>query len=358
MEIIITAPSLDPAQNVSGVSSVTKFIIDNNPACRYHHFEIGKKDAESGGLQRIIRLIKCFSSWKKMLREKPDAIVHYNFPIDTKSLFRDSFFIREACRQNRRMIIHVHGGALLTAKKIPYVQKKLLKRFFSLDIPFIVLSENERETVMKKFGAQKVEVLPNCVDLTDAQQQKRSIKREDEPLTLGYLGRIEPNKGMTELLFACQQLKKEKVPYKLEMAGKEEHGDDYLKAFDRELRGDFRYDGVVAGKEKADFFRRTDIFVMPTYFEGLPMSLLECMSYGIVPVVTPVGSIPTVVEDGKNGLLIKKKSTDAIVKAIKQLNEDRSLLYTLGQKARETIFNNFSTERYIKHLNAIYQASI
>ena len=354
MEIIITAPSLDPAQNVSGVSSVTKFIIDNNPACRYHHFEIGKKDAESGGLRRIARLVKSFRTWKKMLGEKPNAIIHYNFPLSTKSVFRDSFFIWEAYRQGKKMAIHIHGGVFLTATRIPYVQRKILERIFSLDTPFIVLSETEKKTVEERFRARHVEVLPNCIDLTDAKQFRRDEKT-CQPLTIGYLGRIEPNKGMTELLYACQQLRKEGVPFKLEIAGKEEHGDEYLKAFDRELRGDFRYDGVVAGKEKADFYKRTDVFVMPTYFEGLPMSLLECMSYGIVPVVTPVGSIPEVVEDGRNGLLVEKKNAEAIVKAIRQLSENRTLLGTLGKKAQKTIFEQFSPEKYIANLNRIYQ---
>ena len=94
---------------------------------------------------------------------------------------------------------------------------------------------------------------------------------------------------------------------------------------------------------------------MPTYFEGLPMSLLECMSYGIVPVITPVGSIPEVVVDGSNGLFIKVKDTDSIVEAIRKINSDRNLLNRLSVNARNTIFSKFSTQQYISQLNRIYQ---
>lgn len=94
---------------------------------------------------------------------------------------------------------------------------------------------------------------------------------------------------------------------------------------------------------------------MPTYFEGLPMSLLECMSYGVVPVMTPVGSIPEVVVDGNNGLFIKVKDTDSIVDAISKINSDRNLLNRLSVNARNTIFSKFSTLQYISQLNHIYQ---
>lgn len=94
---------------------------------------------------------------------------------------------------------------------------------------------------------------------------------------------------------------------------------------------------------------------MPTYFEGLPMSLLECMSYGVVPVITPVGSIPEVVVDGNNGLFIKVKDTDCIVEAIRKINSDRNLLNRLSVNARNTIFSKFSPQQYISLLNMVYQ---
>ena len=126
-----------------------------------------------------------------------------------------------------------------------------------------------------------------------------------KPLRFGYLGRIEPNKGMTELLVAGQRLKKEGYPFQLVIAGKEQTEGEYLPQFDRWLADSFEYAGLVSGKSKCDFIRSLDAFVLPTYFEGLPMSLLECMSYGVTPIVTPVGSIPKVVEDGVNGVLSK-----------------------------------------------------
>ena len=295
-------------------------------------------------------LAKAFQEWRKLLREKPEAIVHYSFPLSTRSIFRDPLFIWEAIRQKHRVLVHIHGGLYLTAEKIPYLQRHILWRVFSWDVPFVVLSEMEKEQVMKRFGAKNVDVLPNCVEVNENQNENENVGA----LTLGYIGRIEGNKGLKELLAACQQLRTDGVAFQLEIAGKEEHEREFLPHFEKLLSNDFHYAGIVSGQSKSDFFRQMDVFVMPSYFEGLPMALLESMSYGVVPVVTPVGSIPQVVTDGKNGLLTKVKDVGSIVAAIKRLADDRALLYNMGQEARTTIINNFSTEKYVRKLNLLY----
>lgn len=355
-KVIITAPSLDPTQNVSGVSSVVKFIIDNNPEVEYVHFELGKKDKEKGGIHRILRILKSYANWRKLLKENPDAIIHYSFPLSSFSIVRDFPFLSHCVRKKRKLVVHIHGGVFLTAPQIPAYLKIILKKVFSWNVPFIVLSDSEVEILKNRFNAKNVVSLPNCVDLKDAKDYSNEKRNVDNgPLTIGYLGRIEPNKGMSELLTACQILQKEGVPFKLNLAGKEQDQDEYLPRFERMLGDDFRYVGIVSGKTKCDFFRNLDVFILPSYFEGLPMSLLECMSYGIVPVVTLVGSIPEVVKNGENGIIVKVKDSESIVHAIKELHNDRILVKKIGRNARNTIFNNFSPQNYVKKLNEIYE---
>ena len=373
-EIIITSPSLNPKENVSGISSVTKFIIDNNPKVQYLHFELGKKDKEKGGWHRIGALLGRYRDWKNMLAEHPDAIIHYNFPLSKPSILRDPWFIGYAIRHHRKMVVHVHGGLFLTAPKIPFYLMRIMRWVFGQELPFVVLSDMERDILMERFGAKEVYSLPNCVDLKDAEAYAKEneeasmsgtqLRDSDmvssyhqarmQPLRIGYLGRIEPNKGMTELLIACQRLKKEGFPFHLVMAGKEQTEGEYLPQFDQWLGDSFEYVGLVLGQTKCDFLRSLNAFVLPTYFEGLPMSLLESMSYGKAPIVTPVGSIPQVVRDGENGIFVKDHDVDSIVDSIKRMSDDRALLRKLGEEARKTIFSQFSPKKYIEKLNDIY----
>jgi glycosyltransferase involved in cell wall biosynthesis len=407
--IIITAPSLDPTQNVSGVSTVVQFIIENNKEREYQHFQIGKTDKESGGaMRRLLRIWKCYGEWRLTLtgtdkednqdnkdnlkskqREERKTIIHYSFPLSAPSILRDPWFMHYALKKGYKMVVHVHGGLFLTAPRIPFLLEKILKWVFSWDVPFIVLSEGEKEILQSRFGAKRVEVLPNCPDAPKGNETQSEIAtirgcattihehgslrygasaydngnelREArlEPakhpsLTLGYLGRIEPNKGMTELLEALKKCKAEGRKFKVRFAGKEQTEGEYLPKFEEALGEDFEYCGLVSGEAKREFLDSLDVFVMPTYFEGLPMSLLETMSYGVVPVVTKVGSIPTVVKDGENGLFIKVKDADSICEALKKLDDDRSLLAKMSVEARKTIQENFSATKYVERLNAIY----
>ena len=161
-------------------------------------------------------------------------------------------------------------------------------------------------------------------------------------------------KGMDYLLQTCCKLKERHIPFCLKIAGAEEVEGQYLPQFSKVLGNQFVYAGIVSGESKNSLLRSLDVLAMPTFFEGLPMSLLECMSYGAVPVITPVGSIPTVVTDHQNGLFIKVKDTPSIVDAITYLHTDRDKLKLMSSAARNYIFEHFDSDSYIDKLNNIY----
>ena len=352
--VIIVSPSLDTAKNVSGISAVTHFIISNNSECDYVHFELGRKDNERRGLLRLFSLIKSYIGWRRLMSKEPEAIVHYNFPLSKASIIRDPLFMYEALRSGHPMLVHIHGGVFLTHYDgVPWFIKLTLRKVFAWKAPFVVLGENEKHIVEERFKANRVVSLPNCVDLTDAIAYQRAFNK-DKPLVLGYIGRIAETKGMEYLLQACVQLKRRGVPFIMRLAGAEEVKDYFLPLFDSYLGARFVYSGVVSGEGKNGFLRSLDVFVLPSFFEGLPMSLLECMSYGAVPVTTEVGSIGEVVKNGENGLIIKDHNVDSIVEAVTQLDANRNLLEQLGSMARDTIFKKFNPQTYISELNHLY----
>lgn len=350
-DVIINSPSLDPTKNVSGISSVVQFIINNNKSYNYIHFEVGRTDEAKGGLSRVLSIFSSLRSWKKLLHKHPDAIVHYNFAMTKKCIIRDSVYLHY-CKKHK-LVLHIHGGDFLFSDSIPFYLNGLLKRLFSKDVPFVVLSEAEKKRIEERYQARAVYSLPNCIDLVDASQYVKDYNRD--LLTLGYIGRVSSPKGMNELLEACTILKNEKFPFKLVIAGSEREGDLYLSRFADELGDRFEYAGIVSGEAKTNFLKSIDIFVLPSYFEGLPISLLETMSFGCVPITTEVGSINTVVTNGENGLFITVKSCKDIVEKVKRLASEDGLLENLGRKAKETIFERFNPERYISELNKIYQ---
>src|ERR1017187_10229464 len=76
MDVVITAPSLNLKENVSGVSAVVRFIMKYNTACRYRHFTIGKRDAEKRDVRSFLHIIRLYGEWVGLLMRQSAAIAH------------------------------------------------------------------------------------------------------------------------------------------------------------------------------------------------------------------------------------------------------------------------------------------
>lgn len=354
MKVIINSPSLDPKVNVSGISAVTQFIISNNKEIDYIHFEVGRKDAEShGALSRVKRILRNKKEWESLLKQNRDAVVHYNIPLMKAAIIRDYMLIKVAHKLGMPIVLHIHGGNYIKERNRPWYIKRLLDKIFSWGKSVIVLGEEEKTILEEDFNLKNVISLPNCIDLTEAKEFKRDISCK-ETLDILYIGRIEPNKGIDYTFEACKALKNDGVKFHLHFAGKEEIEGQYIPEFKEALGDNFTYHGIVSGAPKTELLKRCDIFLLPSFYEGLPMSLLETMSFGQVPVVTPVGSVPTVVTDNINGMFIKVKNAEDIVDAIKLLTTNSELYTKLSSGARETIITKFDDKKYIGKLNAMY----
>lgn len=354
MKVIINSPSLDPKVNVSGISSVTQFIISNNKETDYIHFEVGRKDTESqGSLSRVKRILRNKKEWELLLKQNRDAVVHYNAPLMKAAIVRDYMLIKIAHKLGMPIVLHIHGGNYIKERNRPWYIRKLLKHIFAWGKHVIVLGKEEKSILEEDFNLKNVISLPNCIDLTEAKKFNRCIA-EKETLDILYIGRIEPNKGIDYIFDACKVLKEKNVNFHLNFAGKEEIEGQYIPKFKKVLGDYFSYHGIVSGSVKTELLKKCDIFLLPSFYEGLPMSLLETMSFGQVPIVTPVGSIPMVITDKVNGIFIRLKNTEDIVNAVTELKKNNIFTTTLSQKAKETIIEKFDDKKYIGKLNTMY----
>ena len=107
-----------------------------------------------------------------------------------------------------------------------------------------------------------------------------------------------------------------------------------------------------------DFLCAADLFVLPSYGEGLPMSMLEAMACNLPVIVTDVGGIPYVIKDGENGLLIKpgniKDLTEKLIWCIEHENERKEL----GSQGRKTIEKNHGIDKVADKYIQVYKSII
>jgi glycosyltransferase involved in cell wall biosynthesis len=351
MKIIIISPSLD-VSHVAGISSVTRFIINSNTENKYVHFELGKS-GDNRNLLWFFGILKAYLKWGYLLLTQKGILIHFNTALQIPSVFRDSPLILIARLLNIRMIIHLHGGDYLMYKKMPIWMKWILKWSFSGHNPKIVLSPLELEELKQRLSISNLFILPNCPDLNDATNFNRTFKKQ-EILRLLYLGRITDEKGMEFIFNALKLLNRNRVKFKFVMAGNGPQEKLYVQKFSDLLGSDFDFKGVVSGDKKTEILKNCDVFLLPSFFEGLPMALLESMSFGLVPIVTDVGSIKHVITDGENGIFVNKYSSEDIVFAIEKLSMDKEYKHQLSRNARRYIFENFSPKDYIDQLNKLY----
>ena len=306
-------------------------------------------------------LVACVAYLRFCSQLKWADVVHVNVASDN-SFWRKSFFIKKAHKAGKKIVLHQHGGEWKEYYSSLSVstRDKIGKVLHMTDV-FLVLSPVYKEFFEEKFGIEGIKVFPNAIkvpeiDLDDASCSTDVIK-------LLFLGRICEAKGIRELVEAVRIINTEILPIageveRLELSLGGIFEDTSLEALIAKHPEFIHYAGWVTGEAKEKLLKETDIFILPSYFEGMPVSVLEAMAYGKPVIATNVGGIPMTIEDGVSGLLIEPKSTQAIVDAIKYMLDNPDTTKQMGHNAYRTVKECFNIERTIKELCEIYSDRI
>jgi len=201
-----------------------------------------------------------------------------------------------------------------------------------------------------------VVVAANAVEYPVDAAPGRDIEGDgDEPLQLMFVGRLAREKGLYELLHALATLRARGTRAVLVVAGSgpEESGLRRLAA-ELGLARAVAFLGPLFGEEKARLLAAADMFVLPSYSEGLPYALLEAMAMGVPVVASDVGAIRDVVIDGVHGRLIAPRQSAAIADAIEKLAADRHRLARMGAACRARIVSAYSVERLVRDFDGLY----
>jgi glycosyltransferase involved in cell wall biosynthesis len=180
-------------------------------------------------------------------------------------------------------------------------------------------------------------VIKNWLDLKPYMNLS-SKKSTSSPIQVLFLGWIEKNKGIYELLSAIQQYKKLQENFNFIICGKGSETDNVRNFIDENnIAHCFDFRGWVTGDEKIAVLHNADILVMPSHREGLPNSLLEAMASGCCVIASSVGAIPDVIDDKKNGFLVEKCNIDQLAKALLDLLESNELRVSMAILGQSTV---------------------
>lgn len=281
-----------------------------------------------------------------LLKVQSCDIVHVNVASDM-SYIRKSFFIWAAKRAGKKIVIHQHGGDFEGYySSLPEKKKEKVKETLSMGDVFLVLAPNWKEFFGKLIDDDKIIVFPDSISIPENFRKEYGQKR------ILFLGRICKEKGVGELLAAMEEVRKIYPECELCLGGIWE--DKSLEEQVRRSGTRIKYLGWIAGEEKKRYLRECDIFVLPSYFEGQSVAILEAMAHSCAVAASDVGGIPQMIIDGETGVLFRPKDKEALKAGLLRLLSDPSLCKKLGANARNKVENEFSIETNMKELIDIY----
>lgn len=249
-------------------------------------------------------------------------------------------------------ILHLHGAEfeLFYARECGPRQQAFVRYIFDRCACVIVLSSAWQHWARSISRNPRIVAVYNPVALPEpAPPWDRR-----QPGDILFLGRLGHRKGSYDLLEAASLLARRGRSFRLRLGGDGEVAEVRQRA--RELGIDDRVEllGWVRGSDKDHLLASAWLYVLPSYNEGLPVSVLEAMAAGLPVVTTPVGGIPEAVTDGAEGLLIAAGAVNELADGIERVLIDQELARTLGTAARAKVSALFSVEAVIPRIEAIY----
>jgi glycosyltransferase involved in cell wall biosynthesis len=207
--------------------------------------------------------------------------------------------------------------------------------------------------------------LPNAIDLTAYRAiaaERRIAAKKPIQLKALYLGYLGKTKGTFDLVEAAKKIVSRNLPIVIDLVG-EELGPGELEQLEKQidqarLGNTITLHPVASGSKKIDAFYDADIFVYPSYSEGMPIAVIEAMACGLPIIATRVGGLPDLVSDGINGILIDVGNPEQIASAFEYLSANSEMRLSMQMKSYQTAFEEFDIEILVPRLVNIYRKTL
>ena len=328
-----------------------------------HHVSGAEHELPAGSVYRGIRLVTV-----PTLERKGFAAVISSFFAAVRSAFGSydvvhihaegpAFFCWLPKLLGKRVIVTVHGldwqrekwnGGI--ASKFIHLGERVAVRFAD---EIIVLSENVRQYFLDTYG-RATRFIPNGVSAPTLESprliaEKWGLQKDGYIL---YLGRIVPEKGETYLIEAFKQVKTDK---KLVIAGGSSDTERYLRQLQNLAAGDDRilFTGFVQGKLRDELYSNAYVYTLPSDLEGMPLSLLEAMSYGNCCLVSDIPECAAVVED--KAVLFRKSDVDDLRQKLQTLCDQPETASQYKANAAQFILNKYGWDDVVDKTLALYR---
>lgn len=347
-EILVVGPS--PTRSKGGMATVIEEIEKDKKLNEQFDIDIYESFIDGN---KVVRFFFSIYAFIKFCLTKRNYDLYHVHVASRGSTFRKGHYVDVIKKWNKKVILHVHGAQYLvfydeiTKKK----QKRVVEMLKKSDM-VIALSQDWKDKFDERFGLTNCYVLENGIDMERlAPAVCEPALHQNAFVTLGRLGQ---RKGTYDLVDAIDIARKTVPNIKCYLAG---DGDvekvrELVKT--RNLEKNIEVVGWANFDKKLELLCSVSTVVLPSYNEGLPMSILEGMACGKAIISTTVGAIPEVINK-ENGILIQPGDVKALTNALVECSTNTNLVAQMSKSNIKKIDGSFSMKTMHKKLAQYYE---
>lgn len=298
----------------------------------------------------------------KFEAKKPDCVLL--FCSSSASLLEKSLMAWYSRLRGVPSLIFPRGGILIDKCRASRFTKAWVKLALVGSTKFLCQGHVWQEFAVKTCGFKQEDapVIPNWTASKDLLRLglERGYYSENSNLKILFVGWVEISKGALDLIKMAKHLvKNERNNFRISIAGDGRAMPEVKRYIaDYKLEKYFVLHGWVDPRRILELYQTHDIFVLPSYAEGLPNSMVEAMASGLAVVVTPVGNIPDIIQDDHNGLIVPANKPKAMADTVGNLMSNPNFLRKIAQAGHATAKDKFSIEPAVEKIIATIQSVI
>ena len=316
----------------------------------------------SGFFQTFMLLLRVY---KNLI---PADNIYITIGTSRLGVLKDAMMIWPSWILNKQIVLHLHGGGLLSFyRENPQWLKSLMEKTYDKADTLIVLGELLRDQFNFAVDSEKkVKVVPNGLPMNPVYAEPKQLNKK-EAIKLLYLSNLIPSKGYLDVLEACHILyNKQGIPVQCDFCGafiRISGEDDKLspekaeqtfiqKIAEYNLENIVKYHGVVQSDRKIKFLEKANVLILPTNYswEGQPLSIIEALAFGNPVISTHYRGIPEEVIDGYNGYLVEFGNPDQIANQIEMMWNSPEQYFLMSNNALAHYQEHFTQEAHLNRL--------
>jgi glycosyltransferase involved in cell wall biosynthesis len=357
-KVLITVPDL----TLTGGVAIMFRALRNHFSPTVNYFTVGRRSGEANTFSKINRAIRDYRNYCHTLKYEDYGAVQINPSLKKSALIRDALFLIIAKNKKKKVIVFFHGWDWKLANKLStgVIGSIFKKVFFSADA--IVVLANDFAKKLQEMGYKGFLHLGN-IAIEDSITQIANLPTERDQgdkknFNILFLTRIEKYKGIYEAIDAFRILKGQYENVNLIIAGDGSELNNVQKYVKENNLKDVKFTGYVTGRKKHEVYKSASCYLLPSYSEGMPLSLIEAFAYGLPAITTPVGAIKDFFISGKMGFLIEDLNPNSIANLISKYINDTDLCLSISEFNRKFVRVRFTPKTIVSDIEYLYDLVI